>query len=752
MRTLHPGGLLAIAVGCWLSACMIRDVTESSTCCGQGGATGGAVGWGGTGAFVGAGTGGTTTGGTEVGGGSAVVSNGCEDVTTWRYFCDDFESGLSKWNVAIGGWDTVTSTYQSPTHSVTDSPTGNYAQGAYNEISLVDSVDLRQAVDPIVTFWHRLELAGDPFWGCSADWPEDSDHSYLEVSIDGGSTWTQLAAGFCGSNTTTWVLRQFSLADYVGQQIKLRFRVEDQNDGAQADGWTIDDVEIRELTATSAPGSGGTGGGDAVGTGGESSGAAGGAAPVAGAGAAGAPGPGLAGAAGFGGASGCPSGTTLCNEVCVDTNTDNGNCGACGVRCESGLCAAGLCPAPCASSSHTPRYFCDDFETGLDQWEVGGFSLTESRRRSATHSLTDSAEGNYPRDASSMVVLAAPIDLSAATAPVLDFWHILQLYSSGGTDAAIVEISTDGGFTWTEITRWTAVQYGSWSPARLDLTAYAGQSILLRFTLRDDGGSAPYSTDPSVSDGWYLDDLQVRELGCDVSGNTNPGRGGAGGNGGGAGWGGAGAGTATAGRGGSAAAAPGVATSQAGAFSDGGAEPTLSCPGRTSSGCGTEAATTRYFCEDFECGLSQWEAGGSWTTTTLLFREGAHAITDSPDGAYAASANSVFLTAVPIDLTDAQAPVLQFWQVMDLCSSVGSDTALVEVSADCGLTWTELGRWTANAYSTWSLAQLDLAPYAGQRVDLRFTLRDDGGTLSFSTTPSTCDGWTIDDIEVRELD
>jgi hypothetical protein len=34
----------------------------------------------------------------------------------------------------------------------------------------------------------------------------------------------------------------------------------------------------------------------------------------------------------------------LCNGICTDVQTDNGNCGACGVVCPStSYCAAGVC-------------------------------------------------------------------------------------------------------------------------------------------------------------------------------------------------------------------------------------------------------------------------------------------------------------------------------------------------------------------------------------------------------------------------
>jgi hypothetical protein len=48
---------------------------------------------------------------------------------------------------------------------------------------------------------------------------------------------------------TTWSQQMFDISTYVGQRVKARFRLGDNGKGTTAvgEGWSLDDVEIREL-------------------------------------------------------------------------------------------------------------------------------------------------------------------------------------------------------------------------------------------------------------------------------------------------------------------------------------------------------------------------------------------------------------------------------------------------------------------------------------------------------------------------
>jgi hypothetical protein len=113
----------------------------------------------------------------------------------------------------------------------------------------------------------------------------------------------------------------------------------------------------------------------------------------------------------------------------------------------------------------------------------------------------------------------------------LNYWTWYDIEDNW--DYGYVEISTDGGETWTILpTPHSATSnpsgnaYGpgytgasgqgsTWLEERLDISAYAGQEVLIRFE---------YVTDDAVNrPGWTIDDLSIPEIGFydDVEGGAN---------------------------------------------------------------------------------------------------------------------------------------------------------------------------------------------------------------------------------------
>jgi len=142
-------------------------------------------------------------------------------------FFDDFESGLAAWT---GAWATTTSESYSPSTSMTDSPGGNYGDNDNTIIALQSSVDLSDATTGLLSFWHRY------------DTESGYDYCYVDVSTDGGSSWSQVASydGYLGD----WTEVQIDLASYIGTSgFKVRFRL-DSDGYITRDGWYVDDVTI----------------------------------------------------------------------------------------------------------------------------------------------------------------------------------------------------------------------------------------------------------------------------------------------------------------------------------------------------------------------------------------------------------------------------------------------------------------------------------------------------------------------------
>jgi len=159
--------------------------------------------------------------------------------------------------------------------------------------------------------------------------------------------------------------------------------------------------------------------------------------------------------------------------------------------------------------------FFDDFESGLNNWMLqagDAWQLTDKFYRDPNHCISESPTGNYPMCACSGLILVHPIDLSSTCFPVLTFWHKIGVSNA---DHATIDVSLDGGTTWSPkpLKDYTNVWLANWTLEQVDLSAYTSTPILIRFALRDDGGLTHGSWgDPTVTWGWDIDDLEIREL------------------------------------------------------------------------------------------------------------------------------------------------------------------------------------------------------------------------------------------------
>jgi hypothetical protein len=337
----------------------------------------------------------------------------------------------------------------------------------------------------------------------------------------------------------------------------------------------------------------------------------------------------------------------------------------------------------CGVSASTPRYFCDDFESGLSNWVVSGqdWATTAAQARSGGNSATESPNGDIASGEKAAMTMVASLDLTNAVDPILVFWDKRSAYYN----TTCVEASSDGGSTWSQLISWLGStgaynDHSTWLMQQASLASFVGKKLKVRFRLDQTNTSTAY-------DGWYIDDVEIREnWPVDVSGTG-------------------------------------------------------------ATGCGAMPApiSARYFCDDFESGLSKWIVSGhDWNTTTAQTRSGSVSITETPDGQIITDENAAATMARSIDLTGAAAPVLVFWDKR----FANYNTTYVEASPDGGSTWSQLISWTGSTgassdHSTWLMQQVPLTSFVGKKLKIRFRLDQ-------ANTSTAYDGWYIDDVEIRE--
>ncbi|MEN3043734.1 MAG: M14 family zinc carboxypeptidase [Candidatus Hydrothermales bacterium] len=146
------------------------------------------------------------------------------------------------------------------------------------------------------------------------------------------------------------------------------------------------------------------------------------------------------------------------------------------------------------------------------------------------------------------------------------------------------------------------------------------------------------------------------------------------------------------------------------------------------------------FEDGFETGLSNWVQGGTstpWQRTTSTRYSGIFSLTDSPSSNYSNNQNTWIRTLNPINLNlNLDTFKLLFWVKYEIES--GWDFVHVEISND-GSTWHKLISFTG-LQTNWKRIELDLTPYKGNQVYIRFRLETD--------VYLTEDGIYIDDVKV----
>ncbi|MBI1882662.1 MAG: S8 family serine peptidase [Chlamydiae bacterium] len=153
-------------------------------------------------------------------------------------YLDSMETGAG-WTVT-GLWHLSTRKSNSPTHSFYygDETKGNYDTGSTTQGTLTSStIDLSSGVTPQLSFqyWRKVESGGI------------YDKTYLEISKDNGSNWTQL--WYKNSSNTSeqaWTSSgPLDLSSYKGAKVLLRFTFDSVDAYLNFyEGFYVDDVQI----------------------------------------------------------------------------------------------------------------------------------------------------------------------------------------------------------------------------------------------------------------------------------------------------------------------------------------------------------------------------------------------------------------------------------------------------------------------------------------------------------------------------
>ncbi len=152
-------------------------------------------------------------------------------------FSDDFESGTTQWTTT-GTWGLTTSTSHTTSHSLTESPSGQYANSLNISATMTNGVNLSSSLSANLSFWAKYDIEAG------------FDYMYVEISPNGGSTWNNVAT--FDDTLSTWTQFSYSLGGYVGNSnVKIRFRFFSDGGWVQ-DGMYIDDFIITSDTVDNA--------------------------------------------------------------------------------------------------------------------------------------------------------------------------------------------------------------------------------------------------------------------------------------------------------------------------------------------------------------------------------------------------------------------------------------------------------------------------------------------------------------------
>ncbi len=166
----------------------------------------------------------------------------------------------------------------------------------------------------------------------------------------------------------------------------------------------------------------------------------------------------------------------------------------------------------------------DPCNTIATNWNAGGWANSTTTFKTGPGSITDSPIGNYAASANKTVSIKNNLDLTGAIYAHMQYYTKFALEKN--YDEVTVQGSTNGGATWFPICgkyETAPSSFGGTTPMydglqelfvkeEINLNAYLGQQLMVKFVLKSDGG---YELD-----GFYFDDFTVRKIPT-VASNVN---------------------------------------------------------------------------------------------------------------------------------------------------------------------------------------------------------------------------------------
>ncbi len=142
-----------------------------------------------------------------------------------------------------------------------------------------------------------------------------------------------------------------------------------------------------------------------------------------------------------------------------------------------------------------------------------------------------------------------------------------------------------------------------------------------------------------------------------------------------------------------------------------------------------------YMIDDFENGLDNWDASGSWGLTSTEYYSSSHSLSDSPAGSYNNNSTTTCTMSQSLDLSDARMASVSLRAKYEIeadydyvyLQARGSDNEWINVASFTG-------------ESDWTYCEYDLSDFLGDVIDLRFRFVSD--------TYVNGDGIYIDDFVI----